>query len=225
MDKKTPKTPPDDPTRELLIEHARSHPEGPASGAAAGPGRERRRRAWRAVSPDTRCSSAHSRQLHPARTVVPRGLPKFFAGDQQPKIAEGSGRRELANWVASRDNPLTARVIVNRVWQGHFGRGLVPRQQFRDALGAAIAPGTARLAGGEVRRRRLVLKKLHRRILLSATYQQASVVDRAVLARDPENRWLGRFTPRRLEAEAIRDAMLFVTGRLDPARAVRRHTT
>src|SRR5207247_9001072 len=61
------------------------------------------------------------------------------------------------------------------------------------------------------------LKTLHRRIMLSATYQQASAISRAQLARDPDNRWLGRFSAPRLEAEAIRDAMIFVSGRLDPA--------
>src|ERR1051326_5303986 len=59
-------------------------------------------------------------------TVIPRRMPAFFAGADQAKITKGSGRRELAEWIASKDNRLTARVIVNRVWQWHFGRGLVP---------------------------------------------------------------------------------------------------
>ena len=92
--------------------------------------------------------------------VVPRGMPEFFAGDTQPPIATGSGRRELANWVASTDNPLTARVIVNRVWQWHFGTGLVRTpNNFGMLVRAAVAPGTARLAGGAVRRGRLVAQE------------------------------------------------------------------
>ena len=88
------------------------------------------------------------------------GMPAFFAGDSQPTIREGSGRRELADWVASKDNPLTARVIVNRVWQWHFGDGLVPHaEQLRHALRTAVAPGAARLAGRPVRRGRLVAEE------------------------------------------------------------------
>ena len=122
-------------------------------------------------------------------------MPAFFAGDEQPPITQGSGRRELARWVASKDNPLTARVIVNRVWQWHFGDGAGPHaEQLRHAVRAAVAPGAARLAGGAFVEDGWSLKKLHRRIMLSATYQQSSVVAATELARDPENRWLGRFT-------------------------------
>jgi hypothetical protein len=148
--------------------------------------------------------------------VVPRRLPQFFASDSKLPISEGSGRRELARWVASKDNPLTARVIVNRVWQGHFGAGLVrtpnnfgmrSEQPTHPELLDWLA--TQFVADG------WSLKKLHRLIVLSNTYQQASRVPREQWDRDPDNRRLGYFTPRRLEAEAIRDAMLFVAGRLD----------
>ena len=125
---------------------------------------------------------------------------------------------ELAAWLASKDNPLTARVIVNRVWQWHFGEGLVRtpnnfgltseppvHRELLDWLAAQfIADGWS-------------LKALHRHILLSSAYQQASLVPPEQAERDPENRLLGRFTSRRLEAEAIRDAMIAVSGRLDPA--------
>jgi hypothetical protein len=148
--------------------------------------------------------------------VVPRGMPRFLAGEKQPAINRGSGRRELANWIASKDNPLTARVIVNRVWQWHFGSGLVNTPNNFGLL--AQPPSHPKLLDWLALRfmeEGWSLKKLHRRILLSATYQQSSRVSRDQFARDPENRWLGRFTPRRLEAEAIRDAMLFVAGQLD----------
>ena len=146
--------------------------------------------------------------------VVPRRMPRFLAGDSRPTITVGSGRRELASWIASESNPLTARVIVNRVWQWHFGEGLV---RTPSNLGPRSEPPThpalldwlaARFVGDG-----WSLKKLHRRIMLSAAYRQASVVSREQLDRDPENRWLGRFSARRLEAEALRDAMLYVAGR------------
>ena len=148
--------------------------------------------------------------------VVPRGMPQFFAGDNQPKIASGSGRRELANWVASKANPLTARVIVNRVWQWHFGTGLVRTPNNFGMLSEPPShPELLDWLAATFVEDGWSLKKLHRRIVLSATYQQSSVVGREELVRDPENRWLGRFAPRRLEAEAIRDAMLSAAGRLD----------
>jgi hypothetical protein len=150
--------------------------------------------------------------------VVPRRMPTFFSAAPPAPITQGSGRRELAAWLASKDNPLTARVIVNRVWQWHFGEGLVRtpnnfgltseppvHRELLDWLAAKfIADGWS-------------LKALHRRILHSATYQQASLVPPEQAQRDPENRLLGRFASRRLEAEAIRDAMIAVSGRLDPA--------
>jgi mono/diheme cytochrome c family protein len=147
---------------------------------------------------------------------APRGFPRVLAGDNQPEVASGSGRLELANWVASKDNPLTARVFVNRVWHWHFGRGLVgspdnfgklgekpTHPELLDWLAARFVEG-----GWSV-------KKLHRLILLSATYRQAAVGDPATAAKDPENRLLGRFNRRRLTAEEIRDAALAVSGELD----------
>jgi len=151
-------------------------------------------------------------------SVVPRRLPGFFAGHAQRPIISGSGRRELARWVASNENPLTARVIVNRVWQWHFGEGIV---RTPSNFGMLSEPPSHRklldwLAA------RLVddgwsLKNLHRRIMLSAAYRQGGGAPRDQVARDPDNRCVGRFAARRLEAEAIRDAMIFATGRLDLA--------
>lgn len=150
--------------------------------------------------------------------VVPRRLPQFFVRENQPAIAQGSGRSELAAWVASSQNPLTARVIANRVWHWHFGEGLV---RTPSNFGMLSEPpthpelldwlATRFMADG------WTLKKLHRRIMLSATYRQSSKVSREVFDRDPENRLIGRFTPRRLDAETIRDTILLVNGQLDPA--------
>jgi hypothetical protein len=150
--------------------------------------------------------------------VVPRRLPRVLAGDHQPPISSGSGRRELASWIASKDNPLTARVIVNRVWQWHFGEGLVRTPSNFGKLGIPPThPALLDWLAAKFMEEGWSLKSLHRRIMLSATYQQASRTSRAQLEQDPENRWLGRFSPRRLEAEAIRDALLAVAGRLDSA--------
>jgi hypothetical protein len=148
--------------------------------------------------------------------VVPRHLPVFFAGTNQPRIEKGSGRAELARWVASGDNPLTARVIVNRVWQWHFGAGLVRTPNNFGMLSEPPShPGLLDWLAARFVEDGWSLKKLHRRILLSATYQQASAVPPGRDAGDPDIRWLGRFPPRRLEAEEIRDAMLSAAGRLD----------
>jgi len=216
MDKKSPKPPPTDPARVQLIE-ARDRvqkelvPEPPQALAVSEGG------VPGGLFPKIQDVPVHVRGSYTCLgPVVPRGLPTFFAGDKQPKIATGSGRKELADWVASKDNPLTARVIVNRVWQWHFGTGLVrtpnnfgllseppSHPELLDWLAATfVADGWS-------------LKKLHRRIVLSEAYQRSSAAAPEALTRDPDNRWLGRFTPRRLEAEAIRDAMLAVAGRLD----------
>jgi hypothetical protein len=148
--------------------------------------------------------------------VIPRRMPAFFAGTNQPPVKEGSGRRELAAWITSPQNPLTARVIVNRVWQWHFGEGLVRTPNNFGLLSEPPShPELLDWLATQFIEDGWSLKKLQRRILLSATYQRASSIPRERLARDPDNRWFGRFAPRRLEAESIRDAMIFVTGRLD----------
>ncbi|MFM7866092.1 MAG: DUF1553 domain-containing protein, partial [Planctomycetaceae bacterium] len=148
--------------------------------------------------------------------VVRRRLPRFFAGENQPAISQGSGRRELAAWVASPDNPLTARVIVNRVWHWHFGEGLVRTPSNFGMLSEPPShPELLDWLANRFVEDGWSLKKLHRRIMLSATYRQSSRVSRETFDKDPENRLVGRFTPRRLEAEAIRDAILTANGQLD----------
>jgi hypothetical protein len=152
--------------------------------------------------------------------TVPRGFPRVLCGEDQPAIREGSGRRELANWLASPENPLTARVMVNRIWQHHFGAGLVrtstnfgargERPSHQDLLDylaqQLIASGWS-------------IKAMHRLMMLSSTYQTRSRPSAEALAGDPENRLLGRTNRRRLEAEAIRDSLLMVAGRLDTTAA------
>jgi len=111
--------------------------------------------------------------------IVSRHLPRYFAGEVQPPIKSGRGRRELAAWVTSKDNPLTARVIVNRIWQWHFGDGLV---RTSNNFGMLSEPPTHPALLDWLASRFVEdgwsLKKLHRRIMLSATYQQAGSVPR-----------------------------------------------
>jgi len=150
--------------------------------------------------------------------VVPRRVPVALATSSgQPAMPKAqSGRLELSRWIASPENPLTARVIANRVWRWHFGRGLVPTPDNFGALGMRPThPGLLdHLA------RRLVesgwsLKALHREIMLSATYRQSAIANRALKAADPENALFARWQPRRVEAEVLRDAILAKSGRLD----------
>ncbi|MCA9248462.1 MAG: PSD1 domain-containing protein [Planctomycetales bacterium] len=152
--------------------------------------------------------------------LVPRGVPRsigatFAAG--KPAIgAQSSGRLELARWLTDPQNPLTVRVVVNRVWRWHFGRGLVETADNFGQLGSEPThPELLDWLAADFIDSGWSLKKLHRRIMLSATYRMASAADRAVLERDPENRLLSRFPARRLEAEEVRDAMLAVAGQLD----------
>lgn len=147
--------------------------------------------------------------------VVPRRLPQVLA-ELDNRTWTDDGRLALAEALASERNPLTPRVIVNRVWQQHFGRGLVAtpddfgaggerptHPELLDHLAAwFIAHGWS-------------FKALHRYILASATWQQSSAAVPAALERDPANRWLWRQSPRRLEFEALRDSLLRVAGRLD----------
>ena len=129
---------------------------------------------------------------------------------------KGSGRLELAQALASPDNPLTARVIVNRVWQHHFGRGLVGTASNFGALGER--PSHPELLDWLARRLMTSgwsLKALHREMLLSSTYRQGIGSDSRGIARDPGNTLLWRMNRRRLDVEAWRDAMLAVAGRLD----------
>ena len=135
-----------------------------------------------------------------------------------PDAPEAERRKKLAQWIASEKNPLFARTIVNRVWQYHFGRGLVDTTNDLGFSGGLPShPELLDWLASELMRQKWSLKALHRTIVLSATYQQGSLPRRESLAIDADNRLLWRYSPRRLEAEAIRDAMLAITGQLNPA--------
>jgi hypothetical protein len=148
---------------------------------------------------------------------VTRGFPQVLA-TKQPAIHRESGRRQLANWIASEENPLTARVMANRVWLHLFGRGLVPTP---DNLGSSGLPpsnqplldhlaGTFTANGWSV-------KKLIRTIVLSRAYQLSSQFDEKNYEDDPDNVLVWRMPKRRLEVESIRDTMLALSGRLERA--------
>jgi hypothetical protein len=151
--------------------------------------------------------------------VVPRRMPQFLAGPDQPPITRGSGRQELAEWIASADNPLTARVIVNRVWQHHFGQGLVGTANNFGVLGdEPTHPELLNWLALWFIDEGWSLKKLHRLIVTSSTYQQSTWQQPDIVQRDADNHLLTRMPSRRLESEPIRDAMLAVAGRLDLTR-------
>ena len=134
-----------------------------------------------------------------------------------PANGKTSGRRlALARWIASPGNPLTARVMVNRIWQYHFGRGLVRTPNDFGFRGAAPThPGLLDWLAVEWVRSGWRLKPIHRMILLSSAYRMSSGPQEKALARDPENRLLWRFDMRRLAAEEIRDSVLAVNGSLN----------
>ncbi|MEQ1852401.1 MAG: DUF1553 domain-containing protein, partial [Chthoniobacteraceae bacterium] len=153
---------------------------------------------------------------------VPRHVLQVLSGDSPRPFSKGSGRLELAQAITAPGNPLTARVIVNRVWMQHFGRGLVPTPS--DFGLRAEAPSHPELLDWLTRRFMddgWSLKKLHRRILLSATYQQSSlisaddIVSRKAQEIDPGNRLLWRMPTHRLSFEETRDAWLAAAGELD----------
>ena len=148
--------------------------------------------------------------------TVPRGAPRVLTGKQDLSIpADASGRLQLAQWLTTGDHSLTARVMVNRAWRWHFGRGLVSTT---DNFGHTGSSPTHPLLLDHLATdfaRDWSLKRLHRQIMLSAAYQTSSQCSEELKKADPHNRLLGRTSLRRLEAEAIRDAMLAMSGTLD----------
>jgi mono/diheme cytochrome c family protein len=155
--------------------------------------------------------------------AVPRQFLEVLAGTDRKPFSDGSGRLELARAIANRDNPLTARVMVNRIWLHHFGAGLVrtpsdfgmraeppSHPELLDHLATVFMRGDGQQSSG------WSVKRLHRLILTSAVYRQSSVRDQANgKDLDPENRLLWRMNRRRLDFESLRDALLAVSGRLD----------
>jgi hypothetical protein len=158
--------------------------------------------------------------VHNLGEPAPRGFLTVATHGSVPTIPKGqSGRKELAEWVASADNPLTARVTANRAWHWLFGSGPVRTTDNFGTTGERPSDpelldhlATTFVNDG------WSVKKLVRRIVLSRTYRQSSAGDPATVAADPDNRLFGRANRRRLEAEAIRDTVLSVSGKLDLTR-------
>lgn len=170
--------------------------------------------AYAVVEAEAKHARVHLRGNHELLgEEVPRRWLSIFGGAAVPADA-GSGRRQLADWIAS--HPLAARVMVNRIWQGHFGQGLVrspndfgsrgERPTHPELLDRLAAQFTA---GG------YHIKEMHRLIMQTAAYQRSSARSQELVDRDPENRLLCRFPRRRLTAEEIRDSLLLAGGNLD----------
>lgn len=147
--------------------------------------------------------------------AVRRNL-EILGHDRLPPAA-GSGRLQLAEWLTAEGNPLFARVMVNRIWQQHFGRGLVGSENdFGNRGELPTHPELLDWLASRFKESRWSIKAMHRLIMNSAAYQQSSDFDAVAAERDPDARFLWRFNRRRLSAEEIRDAMLLVSGNLDP---------
>lgn len=149
--------------------------------------------------------------LRPPHVLVSTDTPELPANTENPRTA-------LAHWLIDPEHPLTARVIVNRVWQHHFGKGIVKTPNDFGANGDRPShPELLDWLASELIRHNWRLKPIHRMILLSSVYRQSCSTPVAALAspKDPENRWLWKQNRRRLAAEEIRDAMLALSGKLN----------
>lgn len=152
---------------------------------------------------------------------VTPGAPAAIAGldgefGLSKDAPDSERRKQLADWITHESNPLFARVIVNRVWHYHFGKGLVDTPNDLGFNGGRPShPNLLDWLAVQIRQNGLSLKWLHRLIVTSATYRQASEIRERASAADAENRWLWRYSPRRVEAEVLRDAMLQVAGVLN----------
>jgi mono/diheme cytochrome c family protein len=151
---------------------------------------------------------------HKGEEVQP-GAPSVLAGEAN--FAPLKRRRQLAEWIASADNPLTARVAVNRIWQYHFGKGIVRTPSDFGLTGDRPShPELLDWLATEFIKRGWSWKAMHRLIVTSNAYRQSSRHDAASAAKDPENKLLWRMNPRRVEAEVLRDGVLAVSGKLNP---------
>jgi hypothetical protein len=162
--------------------------------------------------------------ISPAEVVTPAGLNVIRTPVSDfglpPDAPEGERRVHLARWMADPQHPLTARVMVNRIWQYHFGRGIVEtpsdfgfngarpsHPKLLDWLAAEFVSGPAPWS----------IRHIHKQILMSSTFRQSSAFNEKAALQDADNSLLWRYSPRRLEGEIVRDAMLAVSGQLNPA--------
>jgi len=151
---------------------------------------------------------------------VPRHFPAILGGQVLPKDTASSGRLQLAGWLTDPKNPLTARVMVNRIWQHHFGRGIVETpNDFGKQGKAPTHPELLDYLASRFIESGWSIKALHKLILLSKTWQLANSEVPESVKLDPNNELFWRFTRRRLDAESIRDALLFVSAALEESPA------
>lgn len=154
--------------------------------------------------------------VHNDGEVVAKQFPVILAGYEQTPITKGSGRMELAKWMADPKNPLVARVMVNRIWQWHFGEGIVRTPSNFGLLGEK--PTHPELLDWLAQRfidDGWSMKKMHKRIMMSNAYQMSSQITKEAFEKDPNNRLLSHFIRRRLDVEEIRDAMLALDSTMD----------
>ena len=152
----------------------------------------------------------------PKEPVTPAVLSALADLNLPKESVEQVRRKTLAEWIASPQNPLTARVMVNRIWQGHFGSGLVPTPSDFGHLGVKPShPELLDWLAAEFIRSGWSVKHMHRLIVLSTTYRQSSMSNAIAADKDVDVRYLWRFPSHRLEAESIRDSMLAVSGQLN----------
>ncbi|SFH57092.1 PSD1 and planctomycete cytochrome C domain-containing protein [Planctomicrobium piriforme] len=170
--------------------------------------------------PETRYAGFHDVPIHVRgdyrrlTSVQPRGFPKVFQADSP--AMEGSGRLQLADWIAAENHPLTARVFVNRLWQHHFGRGIVTTANNFGALGTPPThPELLDWLAVTFIEQGWSVKEMHRLICTSAAYQQSTLASRETLERDPDNLLFSRQQRRKLTAEELRDGLLCASGQLD----------
>ena len=150
--------------------------------------------------------------------TAPRRFLQILSEGEPPPFQKGSGRLELAEAIADRRNPLTARVMANRLWLHHFGRGIVGTASNFGQLGdRPTHPRLLDYLGSRLISSGWSLKSLHREIMLSAAYALSSAQSDRNADLDPGNRLYWRANRRRLDAEALRDSLLFVSGKLNPA--------
>ena len=154
--------------------------------------------------------------------LVRRGFLQILGGQKLPDKAKGSGRLQLAQWMTDPSNPLTARVMANRIWHYHFGRGLVSTPSDFGVRGTTPThPQLLDLLAKHFIESDWSVKAMHRLILHSRTYRLAATEHADNLAKDPENHYLWRANRRRLDAEQLRDSILTFSGQLDHSRGGR----
>jgi Protein of unknown function (DUF1553)/Protein of unknown function (DUF1549)/Planctomycete cytochrome C len=148
--------------------------------------------------------------------MAPRRFLQVVAGESQVPLGKGSGRLQLAEWMVRQENPLTARVMVNRIWKHHFGQGIVRSvDNFGETGERPTHPDLLDFLAQRFIESGWSIKAMHRMMVLTSTYAMSSDLEPEVEKLDPENKLLHRMPVQRLEAEAIRDAILAVAGSLD----------